>query len=304
MTAHGVAPITAIVLTYNEQVNLTACLASLENWVQHIVVVDSGSTDGTVEIARAHGAEVVHHDFENYSAQRNWALNNLPINTPWVLNIDADERVSEELRTSISRQIPRADPALAGFMVARRTVFLGRWIRHGGHYPNWHLRIFRVGTGRCEDRLYDQHFLVNGRVERLSGDLIDNFTPDLATFSKRHIRWAQLEAAQAARGRGEWEISGRLWSTDPMARRRWLRNFYGDRLPILIRPVLYFFYRYFFRLGFLDGKEGLVFHFLQGFWYRFLVDAMLFEVEKSVSAPALSRALRSEATGRPQATSV
>lgn len=275
MSANHAVPVTAIVLAHNEERNLPACLESMTAWVEELFVVDSGSTDSTVAIARAWGARVVEHPFEHYGAQRNWALASLPITTPWVLNLDADERVTPELRAAIQEATTRSDGSIAGYLVARRTVFMGRWIRHGGHYPVWHLRLFRSGRGRCEDRQYDQHFFVDGRVEKLRGDLIDVFTSDVTTFIRRHLRWAQLEAQEQSTG-GEGRIAGRLLGGSPIERRRWFREVYG-RLPLFVRPALYFVYRYIIRLGFLDGAEGLVFHLLQAFWYRFLVDAIMYE---------------------------
>lgn len=279
--------LTAIVLTLNEERNLPDCLASLAGWARDVVVVDSGSTDATVEIARRFGARVLEHPFENYGAQRNWALRAAAIATPWVLNVDADERVTPELRAAIEAAIVEDDPDVAGFLVSRRTVFMGRWIRHGGHYPAWHLRLFRAGRGRCEDRLYDQHFLVDGPVRRLQGDLIDVLTPDLASFCRRHVRWAELEAAEQESG-GEGRIRGRLASANPIESRRRLREIYSAT-PLFVRPVAYFLYRYLLRLGFLDGREGLVFHFLQGFWYRFLVDALIFERRRRDGARSRGR---------------
>ena len=273
----GRAPVAAVVLTYNEERNLPECLASLAGWVDELFVVDSGSSDRTVDIAREHLAVVVQHPFEHYGAQRNWAIDHLPITAPWTLHVDADERVTSELRRSIVTALSSDDAATAGYLVSRRTMFVGRWIRHGGHYPAWHLRLVRTGAGRCEDRLYDQHFYVAGAVQKLQGDLIDTLTPDVTTFTARHLRWAALEAAEHespsdATGR----IRGRLDSMNAIERRRWLRDWYA-RLPLFVRPTLYFLYRYFVRLGFLDGRAGLVFHVLQGFWFRFLVDAFILE---------------------------
>ena len=272
------APVTAIVLTYNEERNLSDCLASLVGWTEQLFVVDSGSTDRTLDIARAYGAEVMSHPFEHYGAQRNWALEHLPITAPWVLNVDADERITPELRHSIEEAVSSAESSVDGFLMSRRTVFMGRWIRHGGHYPAWHLRLFRTGRGRCEDRLYDQHFHVDGAVRKLPGDLIDTLTPNLATFSLRHVRWAALEADEMdpVHGTAEGRIEGQLFGGNAIRQRRWLRERYA-RLPLFIRPALYFLYRYIVRRGFLDGREGLIFHVLQGFWYRFLVDAMVHE---------------------------
>lgn len=274
----------AIVLAFNEERNLADCLASLAGWVSELHVVDSGSTDRTVEIARSFGARVVEHPFEHYGAQRNWALDSIPVSAPWVLNVDADERVTPELRDAILEALHEEGGATTGFMMSRRTVFMGRWIRHGGHYPAWHLRLFRTGHGRCEDRLYDQHFYCDGPTRKLRGDLIDTLTPNIATFSVRHVRWAHLEAEeQEALAGVEGRVRGRLVGGDAITTRRWLRERYA-RLPLFVRPLLYFGYRYFLRAGFLDGREGLVFHFLQGFWYRFLVDAVLFERARARAA--------------------
>jgi glycosyltransferase involved in cell wall biosynthesis len=271
------APVAAVVLTYNEERNLPDCLASLAGWVDELFVVDSGSTDRTLEIARDGMAVVVQHPFEHYGAQRNWAIDSLPITAPWTLHVDADERVTPELRDAIIAALSGNAADVAGYLVSRRTMFMGRWIRHGGHYPAWHLRLVRTGAGRCEDRLYDQHFYVSGPVQKLQGDLIDTLTPDVATFTARHLRWAALEAAEHesppdAAGR----IRGRLDTANAIERRRWLRDWYA-RLPLFVRPTLYFLYRYLVRLGFLDGRAGLVFHVLQGFWFRFLVDALILE---------------------------
>ena len=288
------APVSAIVLTYNEEKNLPDCLASLCGWVHEVFVVDSGSTDRTLEIARDAGATVVEHPFEHYGAQRNWAIDHLPIGSPWTLHVDADERVTPELKASIMAALARDDintSSVNGFLASRRTMFMGRWIRHGGHYPAWHLRLLRTGFGRCEDRLYDQHFYVSGAVQKLQGDLIDTLTPDVATFTARHLRWAALEAAEHDAPRdAEGRIRGRLATDNAIEQRRWLRDWYA-RLPLFVRPTAYFVYRYFVRLGFLDGRAGLVFHVLQGFWFRFLVDALILERRRG----------RTEGEGKPPA---
>jgi glycosyltransferase involved in cell wall biosynthesis len=161
-----VARVAAVVLTYNEERNLPDCLASLSGWVSEIFVVDSGSTDGTLAIAREAGATVLQHPFEHYGAQRNWAIDNIPTTAPWTLHIDADERVTPELSESITAALAGDEQSLVrtdGFLVSRRTMFMGRWIRHGGHYPAWHLRLIRTGAGRCEGSSLRPAFL---RVRR------------------------------------------------------------------------------------------------------------------------------------------
>ena len=275
--------LSVIILTYNEEVNLPTCLESLKGLDCEIFVVDSGSTDRTVEIARSYGAHVVEHPFENYAAQRNWAQSNLPLSGEWVFHIDAGERVSPELADSLSRFFTGGPPdGIDGLLVARRTIFLGRWLRHGAMYPVYHLRIFRKDKGWCEDRQNDQHFVVNGKVHKLKGDLIDIVTEDLDSWTLRHVRWARLEADELMRrrpvgssGRG---VRARL-TGNPIERRRWLRNLYY-RMPLFLRALGFFCYHYFFRLGFLDGIEGLIFWTLRGFWYRFYLDARLYEARR------------------------
>ncbi|MCS6928535.1 MAG: glycosyltransferase family 2 protein [Saprospiraceae bacterium] len=272
-------PISAIVLTFNEARHIETCLRSLEGVVSEIFVVDSGSTDNTVELAQRFGARVVYHPFENYSQQRNWALQNLSLQNEWVLHLDADHRLTENLRQALWRTFTRPIPDdVNGFLISRRTLFMGRWIRYGGHYPVYHAVLFRRGKGYCETRRYDQHFRVEGKVLRLQGDIEDVVTDSLHRFIERHNTWAALEAEeQLTRERtsdGKY-VEPNFWGTPQQRRRFWKRQY--ERLPLFVRPFLYFVIRYFFRLGFLDGPQGLIFHVLQGFWFRFLIDAKIYE---------------------------
>jgi glycosyltransferase involved in cell wall biosynthesis len=267
-----------VILTFNEERNLPDCLRSLAGLACEIFVLDSGSTDRTVEIAREAGAMVFAHCFDGYAKQRNWALENLPFSCEWVLNLDADERLTPELAREIDDTFTKPPSDVAGYLLRRRTVFMGQWIRHGGHYPNYQLRLFRRSHGVCEDRLYDQHFVVRGFIGSMRHDYIDIVASELSTWSVRHIRWAGAEADEMLRGDlvADCRVRASL-TAGPIARKRWLREKIYGRAPLFVRPLTYWIYRYFFRLGFLDGKQGLVFHFLQGFWYRFLVDAIVDE---------------------------
>lgn len=272
-------PISAIVLAFNEERHIADCLRSLQGVVAQMFVVDSGSTDTTAAIAQQLGAHVVYHPFENYSQQRNWALQHLPLQHEWVLHLDADHRLTDDLRQSLRRTFeqPISDD-INGFLISRRTIFLGRWIRHGGHYPVYHAVLFRRGKGHCEPRRYDQHFRVEGRVLRLRGDIEDIVTESLHRFTERHNTWASLEAEEqltSAPKNAEELVEPNLWGTPQQRRRYWKRRY--ERLPLFVRPFLYFFVRYFLRLGFLDGPQGLIFHVLQGFWFRFLIDAKIYE---------------------------
>ena len=274
------ARVSVVVLAYNEEVNLPACLVSLEGLACELFVVDSGSTDRTREIAAAAGATVVEHPFENYSAQRNWAQRNLPLRTDWVLHLDSDERLTPELVAEINAMLQNPPADVDGFLFRKRTVFMGRWIRHGGHYPAYHLRLFRTSRGSCEHRLYDQHFVVPGKTVALRQDYIDVLTSDLNQWTTRHLRWAELEALEALEQERSADRVRADAFGDPIQRRRWLRESFYARWPLFARAFLYWIYRYFFRLGFLDGREGLIFHFLQGCWFRFMIDAKIHELRK------------------------
>jgi glycosyltransferase involved in cell wall biosynthesis len=267
------------VLTYNEEQNIEDCLRSFSEWAGEVFVVDSGSTDRTLEIARRYTAQVCSHPFENYSRQRNWAQDHLPLAFDWVFHIDADERVTPELARSIRAFFRDGDPTeVDGILLSRRTVFLGRPMLHGGHYPAYHLRLFRRIKGLCEDRRYDQHFLVHGATRQVSGDLIDTITTDLTMWLVRHAKWgaAEAEELQEDGERSNRHVPARATGT-PIERRRWLRKSVYGRAPLFLRAFGYFVYRYVFRLGFLDGIEGLIFHFLQGCCFRFYVDAKIYE---------------------------
>jgi glycosyltransferase involved in cell wall biosynthesis len=267
-----------IVLSFNSEETLDATLSRARFVSDEIFVVDSFSSDRTVEIARSSGATVVQHPFEHYGAQRNWAIDNLPIARPWQLHLDADEWMDDELVAAINA-LPE-DPLHSGYFLPRYVRFLGRVLRHGGMSPTWHLRLFRTGSGRCEDRKYDQHFiLTSGMSAQLPGSMIDDIRMSLSEWTARHNRWADGEVAelnaQQEAGRIEPDAHG-----NPAQRKRYLRQKY-NQLPLFVRPFGLFFYRFLFRLGFLDGTEGFIFWVLQTFWFRFLIDAKIWEKQRT-----------------------
>lgn len=275
-------PISVVFLTYNDEQLIEDGLKSVVDWASEIIVVDSGSTDGTLGIVRTYTEHIVVHPFENYAAQRNWAQVNIPIANEWVFHIDSDERVTPELYASLRDLFTGTQlDGIDGILFPRRTVFMGRWMRHGGHYPVYHLRLYRKSKGQCEERLYDQHYTVPGAVIKAHGDLIDVISTSLETWMLRHVRWAGLEVQQQLSAESAvTQVEGKLTGT-PIERRRWLKRFVFGRVPLFTRVFAYFFYRYFLRLGFLDGTEGLIFHFLQGCWFRFYIDAKLWEARQA-----------------------
>ena len=264
--------LTAVVLTYNEEMNLEECLRSLAPLNCRIVAVDSGSRDKTVDILQNFDVEIYYHEFNDYGGQRNWAQRNTGIDTEWVLHLDADERLTEKLcKNIVSTLNNKSDNELSGYLISRRTMFMGKFIKHGGHYPVYHNRMFRLTKGQCETRLYDQHFIVDGMVQQLEGDIID-VTNDLKIWFERHMKWAEREAAQVLlKSKNSKLIQGRFTGT-PIERRRWLKNNLYYKMPLFIRCFGYFMFRYFLRMGILDGYKGFIFHFLHAFWYRFKVD--------------------------------
>jgi glycosyltransferase involved in cell wall biosynthesis len=306
-------PVAAIILTRNEAENLPHALASVMGWAAEVWVVDAGSTDQTVEVARAAGAAVTIHPFEGFAAQRNWALRSLPFRQEWVLFLDADEALTPELRAELTEVLsaghdgahagdgdtaahapaacPDAPGEVAGYYVKRRFIFLGRWLRHGGYYPVWLLRVVRHRLARCEDRGVDEHLVVDGATARLRHDLVHEDRRPLSRWIERHARYAQLAAADLARDARADGIAPRLRGA-PAERSRWWYERVYRRTPLGLRALAYFAYRYVLRGGFLDGREGLIYHVLQALWYRILIDAHVLEarrragvMETRVSAP-------------------
>lgn len=273
--------VSAVILTYNEEVNLPACLDSLRGLAAEVFVIDSGSTDQTVDIAGAAGAHVISHPFTNQAEQLNWALDHVQVKSEWVLRLDADERLTEDLVRELCSGLSPSSPDVTGYYMKRRVHFMGRWMRHGGYYPAWFLRIWRAGCAKAEQRAVDEHMvLLRGRPGYLKHDFVDDNRKGLTAWIEKENGYSTREVtAMLNRLRAE-EVAPALFGK-PEARRRWLKYNVYLRSPAFMRAYLYFLWRYVFRLGFLDGKEGLIFHFLQGCWYRFLIDAKLYEARLS-----------------------
>jgi glycosyltransferase involved in cell wall biosynthesis len=281
--------LSVVILTYNSGVALRATIGSAAKISDDIYVVDSFSSDNTCAVARESGANVVQHEFRDYAAQRNWAIENLPLKHQWELHLDADELLSEDLIGELEALKLHGVPAhINGYHVPRLVRFLGRPIRHGGMFPIWHMRLFRRAKGRCEEREYDQHFLVANPTARLRGAIVDDIRMPLREWVSRHNRWSDAAVRDLLRdGKGGPVLQPNLFGS-PLERKRSFKSLY-NRFPLFTRAFLLFTYRYIFRLGFLDGTEGTIFFFLQTFWYRFLIDAKLFEQGLMVGGESTDR---------------
>ncbi|MGQ0563046.1 MAG: glycosyltransferase family 2 protein [Gemmatimonadota bacterium] len=277
-------PVTAVILTRDEELNLPRCLASIEDLADEIFVVDSGSTDATVRIAREHGAMVAEHEFRGHSRQWQWALTQLPIRNAWVLGLDADQSLTTELADEIRALFAGGTHggSIAGYYVARRNIFRGRWIRWGGYYPKYLLKLFRRADIRFEAAdLLDHHFRVAGSTAKLRHDIIEENRKEesIDFWVQKHLQYAELlareELQRSAGGTARLVRAAPLG--DPDERAEWQKQTWS-RLPRFVRPAAYFVWRYFVRLGFLDGKQGFTFHFLHAFWFRLIADLKLEEV--------------------------
>jgi glycosyltransferase involved in cell wall biosynthesis len=294
-----VADLAVIILTHNEERHLARAIRSVAPFARQIIVVDSFSSDATVAIARKSGAVVLQNKFINYAKQFQWALDNAPVIAAWLMRLDADEIVEPDLAREIEAKLPALADETTGINLKRKHVFLGRWIRFGGRYPLLLLRVWRRGRGRIEDRWMDEHIIVSGgRIVTFEGAFVDHNLNDLSFFIQKHNAYATREAIDVLNQRlcfcaREREVTRSNSSLQTWTKRKIKEHVY-NRMPFWLSSAAYFIYRYAFRLGFLDGVEGLCYHFLQGYWYRFLVGAKVLEFERAISGLESAEAIRSE----------
>jgi glycosyltransferase involved in cell wall biosynthesis len=280
--------VAVIILAYNEERHIERAINSVSYFAQEIYVVDSYSRDRTAALAAAAGATVLQHPFVNYARQFQWAIDTVPTACPWLMRLDADEVIEPALAAEIVATLVQLPADVVGVNLKRKHIFMDRWVRHGGRYPLVLLRIWRRGCGRIEDRWMDEHMLVSGgRTVTLRGSFQDHNLNDLAYFIEKHNKYATREAVDVLNQR--WSLfardSGIAGGGGPLqaALKRYVKEGVYNRLPFTIGALSYFAWRYVFQLGFLDGRSGLVYHFLQGYWYRFLVGAKLMELEAALA---------------------
>lgn len=275
--------VSVLILTYNEEKHIKRCLESLLKFTNNIFVVDSFSSDLTVEIAESMGAKVYQNKWINYAKQFQWGLDNCPINTKWVMRMDADEYVLLDLAIEITEKLDSINEDVSGIYVKRRMHFKGKWIKYGSKYPEWLLRVWKYEEGYIEERWMDEHIVLKkGKTIHFKHDLVDDNLNDLSWWIQKHNNYATREAIDILNINYNFQKSNQIKSSlfgKQEQSKRQLKKFYA-RMPLFTRPFIYFVWRYFFKFGFLDGTRGLIWHFLQGFWYRFLVDAKIYEIKK------------------------
>lgn len=272
--------ITAIILTKNEELNIERCINSLKGLADRICVVDSGSTDSTTKIAKKLGAEIyTHTPFVHYARQFNWALDNIDIKTKWIYRIDADEVVTSELKEEIIKQCKiHRDDDVNGFVMKFKIFFMGRFLTHGGVYPFYNLTIFKTGLGRYEDRAMGEHVvLTSGKTIDLQNDCLHYDFKNLDYWISKHNWYATREVDDYYATLSNNQVDTSLYHEAEKTKN--VRDKFYYKLPKFLRARLYYWYRYYFKLGFLDGRAGRIYAFLQAYWYRYLVDAKICERE-------------------------
>ncbi|MCR1025185.1 glycosyltransferase family 2 protein [Cellulophaga baltica] len=278
--------IATIILTYNEEKHITRCIKNAQQFSNQIYLVDSFSTDKTVEIAKSLGAKVYQNKWENnYAKQFNWGLENLPITTKWVFRLDADEYLTPKLIEEINTKIPSLSAEISGIVFERKMYFLDTLMDKGMLQMNM-LRLFKYQHGFCEERWMDEHIvLTQGQSVEFENYFVDHNQNSLGWWTEKHNNYAVREAVDLLNLEYKFiapkteQSKAYELSADAQSKRDKKKKY--ANLPLFWRAFIYFAYRYFFKLGFTQGKEGFLWHFLQGWWYRTLVDAKIYEVKKA-----------------------
>jgi glycosyltransferase involved in cell wall biosynthesis len=273
--------VSIIIPTLNEEGNLPACLDTIAGYFEHVHIVDSVSTDRTLDIARERNVPVMQNRFEGYATQFNWALDNLPLETDWVIFTAADERYTPELRDELAEITADGATSHVGFYVPQRYVFLGRLLEHGGWAPSHQLRLFRRSAGRFEERAVHEYPVLDGTIGYLKNHYVHHDSRDIAHFVQKHNRYSTLEAEEAAKALRNAADDRQLFRADlfgdAMERRRWIKQRVWPRLPG--RFLVKFGYQYIVRGGFRDGRAGYYFALLHAF-YEALIAAKTYELMK------------------------
>ncbi len=275
-----------VILTFNEEIHLPRLLASIQELNATTFILDSGSTDKTFEIANEFKVEVKTNAFENHPKQWDFALKNFNITTPWTIGLDADQIVTPELLALLKNFNNENYKEFNGIYFNRKNYFKGSWIKYGGFYPKYLLKMFRTGIGYSDlNENMDHRFIVTGETTIWKkGHIIEENLKEnkISFWISKHNKYsdltAQEEVDRLSKLRGQSNIA-KFWG-NPDQRIAYLKKIWW-KLPLGLRPFLYFTYRVIFKLGILDGSNGILFHFLQGFWFRLIVDVKIKEILKS-----------------------
>lgn len=261
-----------VILTYNESVHIERVIKNVLGWADKIIVLDSYSEDDTVEKTKSLNVEVISRKFDNYKNQREFAIEYSKNQADWLMFLDADEYLTENLKIEIKAAIQKKD--IVGYYLPRRFIFMNKWIKWGGYYPTYLLRLFRPEQANI-NRVINEHVTVLGKTEYLKYDFVDHNLKGFGNWIDKHNRYATYEAMDLINFK-------KIKTTFKHSGKQWIRYNIWNKLPIIVvRPFVYFLYRYIFRLGFLDGKEGFIYHFLQGFWFWFIIDVKYLESIKN-----------------------
>ena len=274
-----------IVLTFNEEFHLPRLLSSIQSLKASTYILDSGSTDNTLNIATEFGCTIKSNPFVNHPSQWHAALTSFDITTPWVICLDADQIVTNELMYLLQNFKDEDYKDVSGIYFNRKNIFKGKWLKHGGYFPLYLLKMFRFGVGYSDlNENMDHRFIVPGKtIIWKTGYIIEeNYKENQISFwINKHNRYSDLVATE------EWERIQKLRTQtlqpnifgSPDQKKAFLKSIWW-KMPLYVRPFIYFFHRYVIQLGILDGKQGFVFHFLQAFWFRLVVDIKIDEIKK------------------------
>lgn len=272
--------LTAIILTYNEEIHLQRCLDSLKLICKKIIVVDSFSNDRTKKIALSNSVDFYQNNWVNYSSQFNWALKNCEVDSDWIIRMDADEYLTQELQSEIIEKLSHIEESVSGIELPIRRIFMGKHMKYGLGTIKM-IRLFRFGKGIIENRWMDEHVeILEGNVIEFKGEFADHNLNSISWWTSKHNLYSVREAIDLLDI--ELDLFGNSNSFDISKQAKLKRSLKIKyvKLPLFLRCFIYFIYRYFFRLGFIDGRIGFMWHFLQCFWYRVLVDSVIFEIKK------------------------
>ena len=265
--------ITVIILTKNEEKNIEKCICSAKLIADRILVIDSGSEDNTVRLAKRYGAEVFYHEWQGHAVQFNWALDNCKIDTEWVFRLDADEIITEKLANEIRGELKsEKSKKVNAYALCWNMYFMGKHLKHGGNGKTYIIRLLRYGKGRVEEKSMDERFAVEGTVKNLKEPFLHYDYKGLDSWLEKHLKYSALELQV-------YKENSSIENNNANKRQKQRRGLYYS-MPLFLRAKFYYWYRYYLQLGFLDGREGKIFIYLQAYWFRYVVDAKIYEMER------------------------